>query len=367
MNPLKRFIIAGLLLLAGSLVMAIDEPAEGQAPNFTLMTVDDQEITLSDFAGDVVVLHFWASYVPTSAGDVTILQAIVDHQDDTNLTIIGINHFDSDASMAEFIAETGITYPVADDPQGYVAELYALDAIPMTVIIDTNGQIITTYNQPLIADDIITLLETHVDNFTIPDTPVIAAPVPRDALDRYDAFEMTFNEEGFPVLGQVNAMVQIEYYASFSCPHCQRFHEVVFIPLVDIMRNQDISFTYIPVYSAGSVPNGRGANLAAFCAAEQDAFWVYHDMLYDWHARFRNEAFSQPRLREGAINIGLDMAQWDDCMTTAAYEDVLERGLQALIDSGYGGTPTITINGEQVAANLPEIRRVINEIFSNQT
>jgi hypothetical protein len=32
-----------------------------EAPDFTLPTTEDQEITLSDFRGQIVILHFWKS------------------------------------------------------------------------------------------------------------------------------------------------------------------------------------------------------------------------------------------------------------------------------------------------------------------
>ncbi|MBU0517431.1 peroxiredoxin family protein [bacterium] len=46
-------------LMAGISLAAIDPGV--QAPDFTLQTVDEEEITLSDFAGQIVILHFWKS------------------------------------------------------------------------------------------------------------------------------------------------------------------------------------------------------------------------------------------------------------------------------------------------------------------
>ncbi len=50
---------SGLLFDTGVARGALKEGVE--APDFTLKTTTDEEITLSDFRGRIVILHFWKS------------------------------------------------------------------------------------------------------------------------------------------------------------------------------------------------------------------------------------------------------------------------------------------------------------------
>jgi protein-disulfide isomerase len=172
------------------------------------------------------------------------------------------------------------------------------------------------------------------------------APVPAETAARYDGLEMLRTQEGYPLLGALDAPVKVAEYSSFDCPHCRDFHDQVIDGLVQRVRDGDISLTYIPMYGTGSVANGQGAAVAAICAAEQRAFWEFHDMLFDWQGRFGNQSFTNNRLNAGMDALGLDRGQMGACIGSSGVQDVLNTArTQSQALTNYNGTPTITING----------------------
>lgn len=172
------------------------------------------------------------------------------------------------------------------------------------------------------------------------------APVPAESAARYEGIEMLRTQEGYPLLGALDAPVKVAEYSSFDCPHCRDFHAQVIGDLVERVRAGDISLTYIPMYGTGSIANGQGAAVAAICAAEQRKFWEFHDMMFDWQGRFGNQSFTNNRLNAGMDALGLDRGQMGACISSGSVQDILNTArTQSLALTNYNGTPTITING----------------------
>ena len=51
------------------------------------------------------------------------------------------------------------------------------------------------------------------------------APIPAEAVSRYEGIPQSKTEEGFPKLGNDAAPVKVAEYSSFDCPDCAKFHE----------------------------------------------------------------------------------------------------------------------------------------------
>jgi protein-disulfide isomerase len=179
------------------------------------------------------------------------------------------------------------------------------------------------------------------------------APIPAGSTDRYANIPQAQTDEGYPILGNREAPVELIEYSSFDCTHCQEFHEAVTVNLIDRVRAGELSFTYVPVFNTGSVTNGEGAARAAICVAEQAAFWPYHDALFTWQSLYGNSAFSQNRLASGVENLGLDRAEWEQCLRSDLPDRVAlsPQEVQAVVDN-FPGTPAVVVNGRLMAPPL---------------
>lgn len=188
------------------------------------------------------------------------------------------------------------------------------------------------------------------------------APIPEESVARYEGIQQSVNEEGYPVLGDPEAPVQVVEYSSFDCPHCMEFYEIVTPALIERAEAGEISFTYVPLYGTGGVPNGQGAARAALCAGEQGQFWPYHSALFSWQSLYGNQALGGNRLEAGAANLGLDMGAWLNCIQTGSQNQVLDTA-NSLIQTGtIRGTPTLHVNGEPVdnPTSISDVNAAIN-------
>ncbi len=203
--------------------------------------------------------------------------------------------------------------------------------------------------------------------FFVAQQPAEAA-ISQEAIDLYAGIPQSETAEGFPVLGNPDAPVEVIEYSSFDCPHCRDFHETVTPSLVERVRAGEISFTYVPLYGTGGITNGEGAARAAICAGEQGQFWPMHSALFEWQGLYVNQAFAGSRLATGATNLGLDRGQWDTCFNSDATSAVINAARAKVASmTEFTGTPFVTVNGTTVSPEANVIRTAIDNALATSS
>ncbi len=81
---------------------------------------------------------------------------------------------------------------------------------------------------------------------------------------------------------------------------------------------------------------------AALAAHKQGKFWQFHDEL------FKSEKLSNELINNIAVDLGLDMAQFNKDMNSAEISRMIEKDLMDAQKVGVTGTPTIFINGKKL-------------------
>ena len=138
---------------AGGDAAVILEPAPmpgHPAPDFELATLDGETVRLSDFAGKPILVNFWATWCgPCRAEFPDFQKAWVDNTD--NLVIIAVNHTTADQAeqVDDFVAEMGVTFPIALDTEGQAAEAYQVRGLPTSIFIDRDGMVIEVFTGPI--------------------------------------------------------------------------------------------------------------------------------------------------------------------------------------------------------------------------
>lgn len=108
------------------------------APNFTLSTLDGQNVSLSNYRGKIVLLNFWSS-LPASRTELPLLQQVYDKWSKDKYAILAINIKESDKDVQFFVSSKGLTLPVLLDRTGEVAALYDVGTKPTSFLIDSQG------------------------------------------------------------------------------------------------------------------------------------------------------------------------------------------------------------------------------------
>jgi protein-disulfide isomerase len=151
-------------------------------------------------------------------------------------------------------------------------------------------------------------------------------------------------------LGDPAAPVLIEVWSDFQCPACRIFAEEI-EPLVveNYITNGKARFVYrhFPFLDDASISkeSDQAAN-ASMCAADQNRFWDYHDILFaNWNGENAG-AFNDKRLVAFAESLGLDMGQFNSCLRDNAFRDQINQDLQDGTRAGVDGTPSVFVNGQ---------------------
>ena len=140
---------AGLTWRHPSPVMV--EP-DAPAPNFTLRTMDDKPLTLSALKGRVILLAFWATYLPTGFLDEAI-RAIGDVQASKRgqgLTVLWIAETDRRDLVSAYLkahAQTPMTVLLdsAPGPESVGRKLYRLPSLPTYYVISRTGKVSASF------------------------------------------------------------------------------------------------------------------------------------------------------------------------------------------------------------------------------
>ncbi|MFZ3079618.1 MAG: TlpA disulfide reductase family protein [Bellilinea sp.] len=112
------------------------------APDFELPDRFGNAVRLSDLAGSVVVVNFWASWCQPCREEMPVLQAISEKYADQGLVVLGVNttYTDSRAEALAFIDELKLTFPILFDETGEVGEeMYRVYGLPTSYWIDREG------------------------------------------------------------------------------------------------------------------------------------------------------------------------------------------------------------------------------------
>ena len=107
------------------------------APDFTLQDLKGNQVSLSDFRGQPVVLNFWATWCMPCRAEIPYLDALYTKYKDQGLVVIGVN-VETDYMKVKHFAESRISYTVLLDGSTQ-SQGYDISGIPCTYYIDREG------------------------------------------------------------------------------------------------------------------------------------------------------------------------------------------------------------------------------------
>jgi protein-disulfide isomerase len=100
-------------------------------------------------------------------------------------------------------------------------------------------------------------------------------------------------------------------------------------------------------------PESQWAAEASECAAEQGAFWPYHDLLYNQQAGENRGAFNKDRLKGFAAELGLDTTAFNTCLDSGEHASLVRTETATVQSLGGRGTPAFLVNGRPLVGAQP--------------
>ena len=127
------------LLAAASLASS---SLEGRAaPDFVLKSATGENLRLSEYRGEVVMINFWATWCGPCRQEMPLLDDLYSRYRRVGFSLLGVN-IDDDARRAmQMVDELGVNFPVLFDERKEVSRLYEVQAMPVTVLVDRAGTV----------------------------------------------------------------------------------------------------------------------------------------------------------------------------------------------------------------------------------
>ncbi len=119
------------------------------APDITLNNLAGQKVNIADYRQKVVLVNNWATWCPPCRAEMpTLVKYFKAHADD-GFILIGIEAGDPANSVADFVDEFGITFPVLLDPNNRSLVAFHNDSLPSSYVIDRNGTVVLAWTGPI--------------------------------------------------------------------------------------------------------------------------------------------------------------------------------------------------------------------------
>lgn len=131
------------ITIAGESSIQPDRQAE-QAPDFTVLDMEGEEISLSQLLGKPVIINFWATWCgPCNTELPDFDKFYSEYGDSVEFLMVNLTDGSRDTieTVKEFIENAGYSFPVYFDTELEAANAYGVYSIPRTVAINPDGTI----------------------------------------------------------------------------------------------------------------------------------------------------------------------------------------------------------------------------------
>jgi thiol-disulfide isomerase/thioredoxin len=134
MNPGAHLAVEARRLLADP-----RRAREEIAPEFELTTLQGQQMSLSQLAGRVVVMDFWATWCPPCRASVPELKQLTKKYPTDKLVLISVSADKDENEWREFVAKKNMDWAQYRDTDHKVLDAFAIRAFPTYLVIDGDG------------------------------------------------------------------------------------------------------------------------------------------------------------------------------------------------------------------------------------
>ena len=132
----------GLLVTVFAATALASSDLEGRAaPDFALKSSTGENLRLSEYRGDVVMINFWATWCGPCRQEMPLLDELYARYERVGFNLLGVNIDDDSRRAMQMIDELGVNFPVLFDSRKEVSRLYEVEAMPVTVLVDREGNV----------------------------------------------------------------------------------------------------------------------------------------------------------------------------------------------------------------------------------
>ncbi len=141
MKGLRTLLLGAILVIFTASSLA-SSSLEGQvAPDFALKSASGENLRLSEYRGDVVLINFWATWCGPCRQEMPLLDDLYGRYQRVGFILLGVNIDDDSRRAMQMVQELGVNFPVLFDENKEVSKLYKVEAMPVTILVDREGTV----------------------------------------------------------------------------------------------------------------------------------------------------------------------------------------------------------------------------------
>ena len=159
-----------------------------------------------------------------------------------------------------------------------------------------------------------------------------------------------------------NAKVMIDVFDDFKCEACETYSKIVEPLVVNRLVNTGkacyIFHNYPFLDDHTQEKESDIASHAAMCAAEQDRFWDFKDLLFA-NLYISPGIFTDSRMEAFAGTLEMDMGQFKQCLTLRRYQAEIEADIELAKQWDVQGVPSVFVNRRVISPGyLPTFEKI---------
>jgi cytochrome c biogenesis protein CcmG/thiol:disulfide interchange protein DsbE len=140
-------------VVAAEVLTAGDAAKSRPAPELPREVLVGPRTDLASLRGKPAFINFWASWCDPCKEEAPDLKRFDSELGDRG-TLVGVDWGDAADNAREFIDKVGWTYPILRDPSQKVGTAYGLNGLPVTFVLDSDGDIVRTLQGPQSLDSL---------------------------------------------------------------------------------------------------------------------------------------------------------------------------------------------------------------------
>lgn len=148
------------------------------------------------------------------------------------------------------------------------------------------------------------------------------------------------------IKGNADASVVLVEYSDFQCPACAQFYPYVKEIMEEHQDNLRFEYRHFPLVNIH--PHAVPAAQAAEAAGQQDKFWEMHDKLFENQNTWSRGGNPSAYFIQYAEELNLDMDAFRRHLDSSVLTDAINEDFEEARERGFTGTPTFTLNGEEM-------------------
>lgn len=177
------------------------------------------------------------------------------------------------------------------------------------------------------------------------------------------------NELGALKVGDSSAPVTVTIFVDYHCSYCAKFEEANGEMLGEYIDNKKVTIEYYPVAFLSEYSQRATVAAGTVFNGQPEVFWKFSQVLFDNYDKAGQEGFTTEQLATMATEAGVRKAVVDQ-FSEDTFVDWAEAMTEMSFARGLAGTPTVFLNGEQVASDSlyadGALKSAIDELISAQ-